>query len=130
LGVAASVQPGFVPSDAAAARRAWGGRADRAYPWRTLLAHRALVAFGSDAPVEAPGAAAMLHAAVTRTDVAGAMPVLGPGEQLGLDEALACATHAPAALAGWQHALEGEADLVVWDHDLHALDPARLHEAR
>ena len=134
LGVAASVQPQFVPSDGEAARRAWGARAERAYAWRTLRTSGALVAFGSDAPVESPGGAAMLHAAVTRSDAAGRVRPLAPGECLDLDAALACATETPARLAGWWPALGrlapgAAADLVLWSHDLHALPPARLHEA-
>ncbi len=134
LGVAASVQPSFVPSDAALARRHWGARAERGYAWRDLLAAGALVAFGSDAPVETPGGALMLHAAVTRTDPAGTAAPLAPAQALTLDQALACATEAPAKLAGWWPELGriapgALADLVLWNHDLHALPPPRLHEA-
>lgn len=53
LGVAASVQPIHVRSDAAAARRLWGPRAEaRAYPLATLSASGAVLPFGTDAPVE------------------------------------------------------------------------------
>ncbi|MES1239357.1 MAG: amidohydrolase family protein, partial [Chloroflexota bacterium] len=53
LGVAASVQPVHIREDAATARRDWGDRAEaHGYTWRSLLDAGAVVAFGTDAPVE------------------------------------------------------------------------------
>ncbi len=65
-GVAASVQPCHLISDAAAVRRAWGTRADHAFPFGMLAATGALLAFGTDAPVEPADPWRGLAAAVTR----------------------------------------------------------------
>jgi len=52
-GIAASVQPVHLGSDAAQARRLWGARAERnGYTWRSIAATGAVLAFGTDAPVE------------------------------------------------------------------------------
>ena len=52
LGVAASVQFVHATSDRALIERFWGDRADRAYRFRSLWESGAVVANGSDAPVE------------------------------------------------------------------------------
>ena len=136
LGVAASLQPTHAISDREVVESAWGDRLDRAYPWETLRAAGARLAFGSDAPVEPADAPRTLHAAVTRTDLSG-KPAGGwtPGEKLSLDVALTASTEGPARLAGnWpalgRLATGAEADVVLWDRDLHACPPERLHEAK
>jgi predicted amidohydrolase YtcJ len=136
LGVAASMQPVHCTSDLVMADRAWGSRCENAYPWRRMLASGAALAFGSDAPVEAPGTAAGLFAAITRCRADGS-PAGGwrPAERLSLDEALSCYTSAPARLAGSWPRLGtlrpgARADVVVWSDDLHARDPLSLGEAR
>jgi predicted amidohydrolase YtcJ len=132
LGVAASMQPVHCASDAVQARLAWGKRCERSYPWRTLLDRGALLAFGSDAPVEAPAPGAALEAALTRRDEFGEPFV--PGQRIDLDAALAAYTRGPAVLAGAAGRLGtlargAAADVVVWDRDLHRTPPDRLHEA-
>ena len=52
LGIAASVQFVHATSDRALIERFWGDRADRAYRFRCLWDSGAVVANGSDAPVE------------------------------------------------------------------------------
>jgi hypothetical protein len=103
LGVAASVQPVHLRSDAAAARRLWGARAERhGYAWRTLLGAGALITFGTDAPVEPIDPWPGLAMAITRSDVswpAGTRP-FGPDQALTLDEVLRAACLAPAMAAG------------------------------
>ena len=135
-GVWASVQPSHCVSDIENAGRGWGARVDRSYPWRSLLEAGASVAFGSDAPVEAPIPALGLHAALTRQRVDGT-PAGGftPAERLGLDQALRAYTSAGAALAGRSAGLGRiapgcAADLVVWDTDLHRLPASMLHKVR
>ena len=54
LGIIASMQPVHAPSDMLMADRHWGDRSRLAYAWRTVLESRAVLAFGSDAPVESP----------------------------------------------------------------------------
>ncbi len=101
-GIAASVQPVHLRSDAAAARRLWGSRAERfGYAWATLARSGALLAFGTDAPVEPIDPWPGLAIAVTRADpswAAGTAP-FGPAEALTLDQALRAATIAPAVTA-------------------------------
>jgi predicted amidohydrolase YtcJ len=136
LGIAASVQPTHLTSDIELVERWWSGRRARAYPYGALAASGALVAFGSDAPVEPPGAAASLHAAVTRRRPDGHPPGgFVPAQRMDLDASLVASTEAPARLAG-QAGVLGllspgcHADLVVWNRDLHGIAPERLAEAR
>jgi predicted amidohydrolase YtcJ len=65
-GIAASVQPSHLLSDAAAMRRSWGARTARAFPLADLDAAGALLPFGSDAPVEPADPWPGIAAAVTR----------------------------------------------------------------
>ena len=136
LGVAASVQPTHLTSDIELVERWWSGRRAHAYPYGALAASGALVAFGSDAPVEPPGPAASIHAAVTRRRPDGHPPGgFVPAQRMDLDASLLASTEAPARLAG-QAGVLGllapgcHADLVVWNLDLHAVAPERLAEAR
>lgn len=135
LGVAASMQPQHAISDLDLAERAWGARCARAYAWRTFRDAGAMPAFGSDAPVEPPDPAAGLRAAVTRARSDGTPPGgWHPAQRLSLDEALTCYTSVPARLAGDDPARGtlrpgAPAELVVWNADLHALDPMDLGSA-
>lgn len=89
LGVVASMQPIHATSDRDLADRHWGGsRTVRAYPWRTLRDRGAVLAFGSDAPVEPIDPLLGIHAAVTRMRPSDAAP-WHPEQALTLDEALA-----------------------------------------
>ena len=133
LGVAASMQPQHATTDAPVAKRAWGARCALAYPWRALLASGALLAFGSDAPVEPPCARLGLAAAIERIGADG--EAFEPGQRLTLDETLlaytgsACAL-AAGALGGGRLEPGAPADLVVWDRDLHRAAPGALAQAR
>ena len=50
-GIAASVQPVHLGSDAAQARKLWGDRAEAtAYTWKSIADTGAVMAFGTDAP--------------------------------------------------------------------------------
>lgn len=66
LGVAASVQPCHLLSDAEAMRVAWGSRAATAFPLAALDRAGTLLPFGTDAPVEPPDPWPGIAAAVTR----------------------------------------------------------------
>ena len=91
--IGASVQPVHLRSDAVKARQAWGDRAEeRGYRARSLFDAGAVVAFGTDAPVEPPDPWPGLAIAVTRT--------FGPHERVDLAGALRAATIGPATLAG------------------------------
>jgi predicted amidohydrolase YtcJ len=101
-GIAASIQPVHVRADAPIARRLWGERAEASgYPMRSLLETGAVVAFGTDAPVEPIDPWPGLSMAVTRVDgswPAGSAP-FGPDERISLEAALRAACVAPAVVA-------------------------------
>ena len=135
LGVAASMQPQHCTADAPLVRRWWASRAPSTYPWAALLRSGALLAFGSDAPVEPPNAAWGLHAAVTRAGRGGGDPAPAPEQKTSLDQALTGYTEGPARLAGlWPRhgrlAAGAVADLVIWNADLHSLAGDQLADAR
>ena len=67
LGVAASVQFSHAPSDRDLADRIWEGNAERAYAYRSLVESGAVVANGSDAPIEELDPLAGIRAGVLRT---------------------------------------------------------------
>jgi predicted amidohydrolase YtcJ len=102
-GIAASIQPVHVRADAPIARTLWGERAEtRGYPMRSLIESGAIVAFGTDAPVEPIDPWPGLSMAVTRVDGAwpeGSAP-FGPDERISLEQALRAACIAPAVTAG------------------------------
>jgi predicted amidohydrolase YtcJ len=90
LNIIASMQPIHCTSDMAWVEERLGKERlnARAYPWRSLLNHHVMLAFGSDTPVESPNPLLGLYAAVTRSlpesDIA-----FMPEERLSLKEALA-----------------------------------------
>jgi predicted amidohydrolase YtcJ len=99
LGIAASVQPVHIREDAATARRDWGERAEAwGYTYRTFLDAGAVLAFGTDAPVEPIDPWPGIALAVLRRDPSwgpDAAP-FGPHEALTLEEALRANSVAPA----------------------------------
>ncbi len=101
-GIAASIQPVHVRADASIARALWGSRAEtRGYPMRSLLDAGAVVAFGTDAPVEPIDPWPGLSMAVTRIDgswPAGSAP-FGPDERVTLEQAFRAQCLAPAIVA-------------------------------
>lgn len=101
-GIVASVQPVHLRSDAPTARRSWGARAEAfGYPWAALARAGALLAFGTDAPVEPVDPWPGLAVAVTRRDDRwDGDPVFGPHNALSMDEAIRAACIGPAVTAG------------------------------
>lgn len=101
-GVAASVQPIHLRSDRDAALAAWGARATWGYRLRSLDRPGALLAFGTDAPVEPADPWPGIAIAVTRRASKwgpGAGP-FAPDEALTLDRALRAACLDPVVSAG------------------------------
>lgn len=92
-GVVASMQPVHAVADADVAECFWGGRLDRAYPWRALHDSGARLVFGSDAPVEDPSVTAGLAAAVARA-------AWHPEQAVTVGEALYAYTARPAQITG------------------------------
>ena len=101
LGVAASVQPCHLRSDAPQVRAGWGERGENAFPLRALLDGGALIPFGTDAPVEQPDPWPGIAVALARRDPLdrGATPI-GIGHAISLDRALRAACLDPAQVAG------------------------------
>jgi predicted amidohydrolase YtcJ len=133
LGIIASMQPIHATSDMDAADKHWGTRAKYGYTWRTQLQAGAVLAFGSDAPVESPNPFLGLHAAVTRRHADGRPGPEGwhAGERLPLADALAGFTTGAAYAAGME-TKQGRlapgylADLIVLEHDPFAIDAHEL----
>ena len=124
LGVIASMQPIHATSDMVMADRFWGKRAQLSYAWRTQLQNGAVLAFGSDAPVESPNPFWGIHAAVTRQRADGSPGADGwyPEQRLAITEALQAYTTGAAYAANREYE-QGRlapgflADLVVLDND-------------
>ena len=133
LGIACSVQFSHAPSDRDLAERLWPERLDGAYAFRSLWESGALVANGSDAPVEELDPVAGLAAGVLRT--IDDREAWRPDERLTIEQALEATTVNPAWLAGDERRrgklLPGYlADLVVLDRDPVACEPEELRELR
>ena len=135
LGIIASMQPIHATSDRDLADRYWGAsRVGRAYPWRTLRRTGAVLAFGSDAPVEPIDPLLGIHAAVTRRrprdDEA-----WRPEQRLTVEEALAGYAAGPAyAMSSERVAgtlrVGMRCDATVVDRDLARCSEDELLEAR
>ena len=126
-GIAVSVQFSHAPSDEDLAKRYWADRLDGAYSFRSLLESGALLANGSDAPVEELEPWAGVVAAVLdhwRED-----------QRLTLEQALHAICVAPAWLSHDERVrgtlVPGRyADLAVLDRDPFAVEPEELREVQ
>jgi predicted amidohydrolase YtcJ len=124
LGVAVSAQFMHAPSDEHLAARFWPDKLDQAYSFRSLLDSGALVANGSDAPVEELDPWAGVVAAVGRH--------WREDQRLTLEQALHATCVAPAWLSHDERArgtlVPGRyADLVVLDRDPYESDLDDVH---
>ena len=132
-GVVASMQPIHAVCDAPWAERRLGHGTDRqrgAYAWRSALAGGAVLAFGSDFPVESFDVRLGLRAAELRLPAGWAEPWM-PEQRLGREEALRAYTVGPAvaALAGGRRGtveVGRDADLSLFDRDLVAVPADEL----
>jgi hypothetical protein len=133
LGVAASVQFSHAPSDRDLAERFWANRLDAAYAFRSLADSGALLANGSDAPIEELDPWSGVCAGVRRT--IDDRPAWRPEQAVPLERALDATCVAPAWLSGDERRrgrlLPGFlADLVVLDRDPFELEADELPEVR
>jgi predicted amidohydrolase YtcJ len=131
LGVAASVQFSHAPSDRDLADRLWAGKTDGAYAYRSLWDSGALVANGSDAPIEELDPLAGIVVGVLRT--LDDRPPWHPEQALTVEEAVAATCLNPPWLAYDEHErgrlVPGYlADLVVLDRDPFVVPPEELPE--
>jgi predicted amidohydrolase YtcJ len=123
-GIVASMQPVHQTSDRLMAEKRLGpNRLAGAYAWRTMLKNGVPLAFGSDAPVEAPDPFTGIAVAVSRRDASGEPPGgWQPQETITREQAIAGYT-AGAAYAGFAENRFGElkpglwADFVIVDRD-------------
>jgi predicted amidohydrolase YtcJ len=133
IGVTASVQFSHATSDRDIADRFWAGKTDGAYAYRSLLDAGAVLANGSDAPIEELEPWAGICAGVLRT--IDERDPWHPEQRVTLEEALQATIVAPAWLAGDERR-RGRlvpgflADLVVLDRDPFELEPEDLPEVR
>jgi predicted amidohydrolase YtcJ len=137
LKVIASMQPVHATSDMEMADKYWGGRCAGAYAWRTQLEAGAVLAFGSDCPVENFNPFWGIHAAVTRRRADGTP---GPEgwyleQRLTVAEAVRAFTQGAAFAAQMEHRLgslsAGKlADLIVIDRDIFTCDPMDIRDTR
>jgi len=132
LGVAASLQPAHCPSDRETAELCWADRLPDSYAWRSLAVAGALIAFGSDAPIETPNPWIGLFVAAHRRVPGDHAADWRPDEGVGAIQALSSYTLGPARAAlrpDEGHLRPGAwADLAILDVDLPTLlagdDPA------
>lgn len=135
--VIASMQPVHMASDRLMAEARLGPeRLAGAYAWRSIAEAGAVLAFGSDAPVEPVDVMAGLATAISRQDAAGEPAGGWMAEQrLTREQALAAYT-AAGAYAGFAEGRFGglqvgeRADFVVLDNDPLLTSPERLRNTR
>jgi hypothetical protein len=127
LGVAVSAQFSHAPSDEGLAKRFWADRLDGTYSFRSLVESGAVVANGSDAPVEElrPWAGV----------VAGVLDHWREDQRLTVEQALHAVCVAPAWLSHDERTrgtlIPGRyADVVVLDRDPLACEPEELREVQ
>jgi predicted amidohydrolase YtcJ len=130
LSVVASMQPLHATSDMLMADRYWGERSALAYAWKAVREAGAVLAFGSDCPVETADPFAGMHAAVTRRRADGSPGPAGwrGAQRLSVEQAVHAYTMGAALAAGRDRELgslaRGKlADLTVLDQDVFGMDP-------
>jgi predicted amidohydrolase YtcJ len=127
------MQPIHATSDMPISDRFWGARSAGAYAWRTQLDAGAVLAFGSDCPVESLEPLLGIHAAVTRRRADGTPGPDGwyPAQRLTVEEAVRGFTWG-AAHAGYMEDRLGTlapgklSDLVVLSEDIFEIEPMAI----
>lgn len=135
LGVIASMQAIHASSDAPYVLDRLGPRRaeEGAYMWQALMRSGAVIASGTDAPVEDLDPIANYHAAVTRETLEGR--AFYPAQRMSRMEALRAATF-NGAYAAFQEDSRGSlaagklADMTVLSQDITSVDAARIRETR
>ena len=133
-GIVASMQPIHATGDRDTADRHWGARCATAYAWRSLHEGGAVLAFGSDAPVETCDPLAGLYAAVARHARGDKRSPWHPEQALSIQDALWAYTMGAAMATGEQDSkgalAPGKvADMVVLSTNIFAGQEA-LEQAR
>jgi predicted amidohydrolase YtcJ len=137
LNVVAAMQPLHATQDAPMADRYWGDRCAYAYAWRSLLRAGAVLAFGSDCPVEDISPFLGIHAAVTRRTPDGAPGPEGwhPEQRISVWDAVRAYTVGPAYASGMDDSIGSLApgklaDLVVLDRDVFDCPPMEIAQTQ
>lgn len=134
LGVIASMQPTHCTTDMRFCEVRVGKERSRyAYAWRTLLDNGAVLAFGSDWPVEPLDPRRGLYSAVTRKNIEFDFPEGGwfPEQKLSLAEAIKYFTWG-SAYASFEENLKGTlepgklADLTVFGRDIFSVEAKEI----
>lgn len=134
LGVLASMQPTHCTTDMRFCEIRVGKERSRyAYAWRTLLDNGAVLAFGSDWPVEPLDPRRGLYSAVTRKNIEFDFPEGGwfPEQKLSLAEAIKYFTWG-SAYASFQENIKGTlepgklADLTIFERDIFSAEPKEI----
>jgi hypothetical protein len=135
--IIASMQPIHATADMTLAEKYWGDRISGAYAWRTQIDAGAILAFGSDAPVESINPLWGIHAAVTRSNRTNNVGTIGwqTKQCLTVDEAVRAYTIGAAYAAYRENDLgtltPGKlADLIVLDKDIYHCDPMDIHTTK
>jgi hypothetical protein len=137
-GIIASMQPVHETSDWRMAEARMGiERLGGAYAWRSMIANRSPLAFGSDFPVESPNPFPGLAAAISREDPSGQPPGGWlPEQRVTLEQALDAFTRG-AAYAGFAEDRIGSlekgrwADFILVDRDIFDVPtPRQLRETK
>lgn len=125
LGVTASVQPPHITLDPGGPERDLGAQRCRyMWPFKTLLAEGAVLAFGTDSPVVDVNSRGVLYTAVTRKDATTHAPEGGwlPSERISMADALRAYTSGAAVAANDPDIGTIEAgkwaDIAVFDRNL------------
>jgi hypothetical protein len=134
LGVIASMQPTHCTTDMRFCEiRIGKERSKYAYAWRTLLDSGAIIAFGSDWPVEPLDPRRGLYSAVTRKSIEFDYPEGGwfPEQKLTMAEAIKLFTHS-SAYASFEENIKGTlepgklADITIYAKDLFTIEPKEI----
>jgi predicted amidohydrolase YtcJ len=136
-GIVASMQPVHQTSDRLMAEARLGpDRLAGAYAWRSMLQNGVPLAFGSDAPVEAPEPFAGIAVAVSRQDANGQPPGGWQSQQTITREQAIAAYTAGAAYAGFADGRFGElkagqrADFLLIDRDPLTSSPEEIRRTK
>jgi hypothetical protein len=134
LGVIASMQPTHCTTDMRFCEiRVGKERSQYAYAWRTLIDNGAILAFGSDWPVEPLDPRRGLYSAVTRKSIEFDYPEGGwfPEQKLSLSEAIKYFTWG-SAYASFEENIKGTlepgklADITVFSQDIFSVEPKEI----
>jgi len=133
-GIVASMQPIHMVGDRDTAARLWGDRCATAYAWRPLWESGAMLAFGSDAPIESCDPLLGLYAAVARHGRDDGRASWYPALALTVEQGLWAYTVGAATATGEEDAkgslaVGHVADLAVLSHNVIA-SPEELEAAR